>query len=153
MGINPITGVMKLMDNRALRTMAEVIIATVIATVGAISWANSQYVPAEKAEVTHAEILQKSSAGDIEIKKKLDDVERELMKQNELMNDHIDRWKLDNVKNLIRTNRTETFNLEQFIRVNGSDTQSEKRLQSLKSELVELEVKRNCMINRNPLCD
>ena len=49
--------------------------------------------------------------------------------------------------------RSLTFNLEQFTRVNGSDTQSNARMQQLELELSDLELKKDCILTNNPLCD
>jgi hypothetical protein len=136
----------------AIKTQKELfgsIIAVVVMTVGAWSWASSEFVTTAKA----TEMMKNTKDADTAISHQILELSEQVKTSNDLLLVHIDRYTLDNVKGEIKTNQSETFALQQFIRVNGSDNQSENRLQQLKTERGDLELKKSCIINHNPLCD
>ncbi len=53
----------------------------------------------------------------------------------------------------IRRTEAEIFQIEQSIAANGTNTQAAERLRLLKADHKDLELKRDCIINKNPLCD
>ena len=53
----------------------------------------------------------------------------------------------------IRVNDSEIFQLEQFIGINGTDSERAKRLRDLKNEAKELQITRDCIINNQHICD
>jgi hypothetical protein len=136
----------------AIKTQKELfgsIIAVVVMTVGAWSWASSEFVTTAKA----TEMMKNTKDADTAISHQILELSEQVKTSNDLLLVHIDRYTLDNVKGEIKTNQAQTFALQQFIRVNGSDNQSENRLQQLKTERGDLELKKSCIINHNPLCD
>jgi hypothetical protein len=125
------------------------IIAVVVMTITAWGWASSEFVTTAKAK----EMMTKAQHADIELSEQIVELSKDIKASNALLLVHIDRYTLDNVKGEIKANQSQTFALQQFIRVNGSDNQSENRLQQLKTERGDLELKKSCIINHNPLCD
>jgi hypothetical protein len=145
-----IKGVQTVVDT--IKTQKELIgsiIAVVVMTVGAWGWASSEFVTTAKAQ----EMMKNTKDADTAISHQILELSEQVKTSNDLLLVHIDRYTLDNVKGEIKTNQSETFALQQFIRVNGSDNQSENRLQQLKTERGDLELKKSCIINHNPLCD
>lgn len=137
-----------------------VVIMIIVGTISALAWASSNFVTNARGEVmmertlaADAKILAQTSASDNTLLKQLTTLSDKIETSNELLLTHIERYSLDKIRTEIRTNKSETFALQQFVRVNGSDAQSEARLQQLKTELSELELKKTCTINHNPLCD
>lgn len=123
--------------------------AIVVATVGAIAWANANYVTTAQGNQIRAEVKR----ADDELAKEIRSLAAQVQKSNDLVLVHMDKHELDTVLTRIRENETQTFNLQQFIRVNGSDSQTAIRMQKLKTELKDLEFKKGCIINHIPLCD
>ena len=68
------------------------------------------------------------------------------------INSSIKLLRLDAIKRDIRNNDSEMFQVQHWIKVGGEDPQKEKRLQILKLERAELELKRNCIISGNETC-
>ena len=121
----------------------------VVSTVTILTWASVNFVTAAKAEEMMKEARGADSALAIEIKNLATDIKE----SNNLIQVHLGKHDLDSVLDRIRENETQTFNIKQFTRVNGSDNQSEARMQQLEIERDALLLKRDCIINNNPLCD
>ena len=114
----------------------------VVATVLTIGWLSTTFVTTAKAEETSKEIRQEIKVLAIEVKA-----------SNRALTTHMDKQDLNIVVNKISYNKTQTFNIKQFTRVNGLDSQSEARLLELEGELEGLVIKRGCIIAKNPLCN
>ena len=125
------------------------IAAIVIGTITALGWFSANFVTTVKAE----EMMKVAKDADNQLASEIKDLATSVKKSNELLSVHMAQGELDSVMLQIKDNKTQTFNVNQFTRVNGMDSQSEKRLQDLKTELEALEIKRGCIINKNPLCD
>ena len=121
----------------------------VIGTIAALGWFSANFVTTVKAE----EMMQKTQAADISLAQEIKSLAQSVKDSNRQLTVHIEKGELDNVSLRISENKTQTFNINQFTRVNGSDSQSELRLQELENELEDLEIKRGCIISRNELCD
>ena len=121
----------------------------VIATIMALTWFSANFATTARAE----EIVNISKAGDDALAKEIRVLTVSVQKSNKLLSIHMEKGELDNVMQQIKDNQTQTFNIGQFTRVNGMDSQSEARLQQLESELGLLELKRDCIITINPLCN
>ena len=145
---------------RNQKEFLSVIAAIVVGVIGSLSWATANFVTVargetmmEKTQAADVEIMRQTAERDAALSKQITALTEQVVESNDIMLTHIDRYTLDSVKSEIRTNQSETFQLQQFIRVNGSDNQSEIRKQQLKTDLEELQLKKSCIINHNPLCD
>ena len=121
----------------------------VIGTIAALGWFSANFVTTVKAE----EMMQKTQAADISLAQEIKSLAQSVKDSNDQLSVHIAKGELDNVSLKITENKTQQFNIGQFVRVNGSDSQSDLRLQELENELSALEIQRGCIINNNPLCD
>ena len=132
-----------------IRSEFKFYIAIVVGTAMAFAWVNTEFLQTSKA----MDMMDRAKQADDELRVEIKSLAVEIKTSNELLLIHIDRYILDKVMSDIKTNETEQFKLEQFTRVNGTNSQSEERSQDLKIELKALEQRRTCIINNNPLCD
>ncbi len=138
---------------KSQKEIAGLVVFVIVSTVGALAWATSNFITSASAQVTHSQMKAESARADKVVSNQILALTKEVKESNGLLLVHLDRYSLDKVKSDIKTNKSETFSLEQFIRINGLDSQSDLRLQSLTFELGDLELKKTCIINNNPLCD
>lgn len=146
-----------------IRNQKEIVLAVlfvITSTVAVLAWAANNFVTVARGEVmmertlsADTEILKETKRRDDEITKQLKDLSDSIDNSNELLLTHIERYSLDSVKAQIKTTESNLFQLEQWVKVNSSDQQSEIRRQQLQTELKALELKKTCIINHNPLCD
>ena len=95
--------------------------------------------------MSHKDIIQKMTAVH---EKQAHDTEE----IRELLTLKIQQDKLDAVNRDIRANDTEMFNIQQWMKVNGEDSQSLKRMKELEGEKDKLLIKRGCIISGNRVC-
>ena len=125
------------------------IAAIVIGTITALGWFSANFVTTAKAE----EMMKVAQSADDVLAAEIKGLAISVKESNQLLALHMAKGDLDDVVDKISNNRTQTFNLTQFVRVNGSDDQTDIRLQELEIELEALKIQRGCIINHNPLCD
>jgi hypothetical protein len=99
------------------------------------------------------EMMDKVQAADNELSEQITLLADEVKISNELLIMHMDKEKLSNILSEIRVNETERYNTEQFVSVNGENERTRERLRQLKAQHEDLELRRDCIINNNPLCD
>ena len=117
-------------------------VSLVAGTLLAYGWVSTQFLTTAQAQVTHDQIS-----------KEISQVGEQQKKLSVLLETLVSKQSLSNVQIEIKTNESEQFQVSQFMRVNGSDPQSERRLQQLKAERNDLEIRRNCIISKNPICE
>jgi uncharacterized Fe-S center protein len=125
------------------------IAAIVIGTITALGWFSANFVTTVKAE----EMMKNTKNADAAIIREIKDLTVEVVKSNKSIKTHLSSHDLQAVLDRLRETETQMFNIRQFTRVNGSDAQSEERLRNLENDLKHLTLKRDCIINDNPLCD
>jgi uncharacterized protein involved in exopolysaccharide biosynthesis len=125
------------------------IAAIVIGTITALGWFSANFVTTARAE----EMMKVAKTADDLLAGEIKGLAISVKESNKLLAVHMAKGDLNDVMLQIKDNQTQTFNIGQFTRVNGMDSQSEARLQQLESELDALEIKRGCIITKNPLCD
>lgn len=125
-----------------------------------IGWMMINLQTTQAAETSHQDIIKQMTAVHEEIKDEqfkqshqLEDQSKQIKDLTNLLKTKISQDNLSQVNADIRANDAETFQLQQWIKVNGEDAQSAKRLNNLKIEREELVVKRNCIINGNGMCN
>ena len=121
----------------------------VIATIGVLAWANTSFVSTAKG----VEMMDEAKEADSVLTERIVVLTQEVQQSNQMLSIHLKQGELDSVLDRIRENDTQQFNIGQFVRVNGSDDQSTKRLRDLENEMKDLELKKTCIITNNPLCD
>ena len=131
------------------REFLTLVAAIAIATISLLAWANATFIPTAKG----AEMMKETKAADAVLSAQIVGLTKEVKQSNELLSIHLKQGELDSVLDRIRENDTQQFNIQQFVRVNGSDVQSTERLRDLENEMDDLELKRDCIITNNPLCD
>lgn len=124
-----------------------------IAGWGAWQWANANFISTASADVTHEEIIETGAAADEEISRTLDELTEKVEQGNALMRVHMGKHSLESATEQIERLESDLWHLNQFIRINGSDPQSDIRLHRLTTSLKEQELRRECILANNPLCD
>jgi len=130
-------------DARAVWTFIALIIAGVV---GAVGWVYTEFPTAMAMETTHQQIVKEMNA--VHEKQAA-----EMSTIRNMLKEKIQSDKLDTVNLAIKNNDAEQFQIEQWMKVNGSDQQSQKRLKTLKTEREELVIRRNCVISGNRVCE
>jgi hypothetical protein len=154
-------GVRKVIDKiRGDREFFGWIGAIVIGTISALGWMSSNFMTVAKAEqmmdkvkVADAELARDIKVADSQLADGIKQLAAEVGESNTLLTIHMSKHELDSVMGKISENKNQQFNIQQFTRVNGMDSQSELRLQELANELEALEIQRTCILTNNPLCD
>lgn len=132
-----------------IRTSAEVwhlLVAVVGATAAVVIWMLTTFTTSASDKATHEQIIQQMTA--VHTKQA-----QEMSEIRELLTLKIQQDKLDAVNRDIKANDTEQFNISQWMKVNGEDANSVKRLKELETEKDRLEIKRGCIISGNRLCN
>lgn len=132
-----------------IRTSAEVwhlIVGIVGTTAAVVLWMLGTFTTTASDKATHEQIIEQMTA----VHKKQ---AQEMMEIRELLTLKIQQDKLDAVNRDIKANDTEQFNIQQWMKVNGEDSNSVKRLKELETEKDRLQIKRGCIISGNRLCN
>jgi len=132
-----------------IRTSAELwhlLLAVAGAAAAIVIWMLSTFTTSASDKATHEQIIQQMTAVHEKQAKETAEI-------RELLTLKIQQDKLDAINRDIRANETEMFNISQWIKVNGEDTNSLKRLKELESEKDRLQIKRGCIISGNRLCN
>jgi hypothetical protein len=99
------------------------------------------------------EMMNKAKAADNELTEQITLLAEEVKVSNGLLMIHMDKERLGSIMTEMRRNETEVFQIQQFVSVNGDNEQSRSRLRQLNAEHEDLELRKSCIINNNPLCD
>lgn len=121
----------------------------VIGTVAVLGWMSTNFITTAKGE----EMMANAQDADAVLAEEVKDLAKSVKASNDMLSVHLAQGELQAVMDKIDNNQTQQFNITQFARVNGMDDQAEARLEQLKRELSPLQIKRDCIINKNPLCD
>ena len=144
------TRIKTLMDNlRGNKEFFGWIIAIVVATVGAMGWFSQNFITIARG----SEMMSRVQSADIRLTEEIKALAGEVKASNSLLMTHMEKEKLNTVMLEIRRTEAEIFQIEQSIAANGTNTQAAERLRLLKADYKDLELKRDCIINKNPLCD
>jgi len=144
------TRIKTLMDNlRGNKEFFGWIIAIVVATVGAMGWFSQNFITIARG----SEMMSRVQNADIRLTEEIKALAGEVKASNSLLMTHMEKEKLNTVMLEIRRTEAEIFQIEQSIAANGTNTQAAERLRLLKADYKDLELKRDCIINKNPLCD
>ena len=131
-----------------IRTSAELwhLLLAVAGTVaGLLLWMMTTFTTSAADKATHEQIIQQMTA--VHEKQAL-----EMQEIRELLTLKIQQDKLDAINRDIKNNETDQFNIQQWMKVNGEDTNSAKRLKELENEKDRLLIKRGCIISGNRVC-
>jgi len=121
--------------------------ASIVAgTMLALGWFNTNFLTTAQAKLTHEQMIEQREEADREIRTGVNDLKVMLTTQ-------IRKQSLSDIKTAIKTNESETFQLERLIETESPREQDRKRLQQLKMERTELEIRRQCIISGNKVCD
>lgn len=124
-------------------------IAIVIATVGGMGYFSTNFVTTAKGE----EMMNKALDADTELSRQIAELATEVRDSNGLLLIHMEKERLSSILTEIRRNETEVFQITQFVSVNGDNERTRARIRQLKQEHEDLELRKTCLINNNPLCD
>jgi hypothetical protein len=124
-------------------------IAIVVATVVTMAWFSSNFVTVARGE----EMMGKAQEADSELSEQITLLAGEVKMSNNLLMVHMDKERLGSIITEMRRNETEVFQIQQFVSVNGDNEQSRGRIRQLNAEHEDLELRKTCLINNNPLCD
>ena len=124
-------------------------IGIVIGTIAVLGWFSTNFVTTAKGE----EMMGKAQAEDRKLSEQITELAVEVKASNELLMIHMDKGRLDGIMTAIRTNETQAYNNSQFVSVNGENERTRARARQLKAEHEDLELRKSCIINNNPLCD
>ena len=132
------------------------VVAVAVGVILTIGWLSQNFVTKALGE----EMMSKAQQADSELSVQIAELAEGVAESNEqikasnaLLMIHMDKDRLDGIMTEIRGNEAEVFQIQQFISVNGDNAQSRGRLRDLKAEHEDLELRRDCIINNNPLCD
>ena len=123
--------------------------AIVVATVVVIAWFSTQFITTAKGE----EMMKKAKDADNQLSAQIAELGIQMKASNQILLIHLDKESLNSVILALRNNDSEQFQIQQFVSVNGNNAQATSRLRDLKAEHEDLEMRRSCIINKNPLCD
>lgn len=129
-----------------IRSESKYYVSIVVGTVLALGWFNTQFLTNAQAKLTHEQMIQQRQDADRELTDGLTELKTILTTQ-------MRKQSLMDVKTAIKTNESETFQLERLIDTEAPRNQDLQRLQRLKAERAELEIKRQCIISGNNVCD
>ena len=131
-------------------------VAIVLCTVGYTTWMDAEmenklldFIPVAQGR----EMMEKAQDEDTRLAASISVLADEMKISNGLLMLHLDRERFDNVNNELKTNETNRINTEQWISVNGETERDRVRLRQLKAEHEDLEERKRCIIDNNPLCD
>ena len=125
------------------------IAAVAISLLAVIGWLSQNFVTVALGE----EMMGKVQTADVELSEQITQLAVEVKASNELLMIHMDKGRLDGIMTAIRTNETQAYNNSQFVSVNGENERTRARARQLKAEHEDLELRKSCIINNNPLCD
>jgi len=131
------------------RAFLALVATIVIGTIVLLGWLTQNFVTMALGN----EMMDKVQTADSELSQQITLLADEVKISNELLIMHMDKEKLSNILSEIRVNETERYNTEQFVSVNGANERTRERLRQLKAQHEDLELRRDCIINNNPLCD
>jgi len=129
-----------------IRSEYKFYVSIVVGTVIALGWFNTNFLTNAQAKLTHEQMIEQRENADREIARGVEELKIMLTTQ-------IRKQSLSDIKTAIKTNESETFQLERLIETETPREQDRKRLQQLKMERSELEIRRQCVINGNTVCD
>ena len=124
-------------------------IVMVVGTIAVLGWFSTNFVTTALGE----EMMEKAQAADVELSEQITELAVEVKASNALLMIHMDKGRLESIMTAIRTNETQAYNNSQFVSVNGENERTRARARDLKAEHEDLELRKNCIINKNPLCD
>jgi len=143
-----------------IRSEIKMYVWIVILLGGLLGWMHTEFVSTSMGEVmmtkTQAAIKENADsrqAADEALTKQVMVLAKEVKTSNELLMLHIDKERFNSVTDDIKNVEAEIFNIEQFVSVNGNNEQATNRLRALEAEHEDLILRRNCIINNNPMCD
>ena len=143
-----------------IRSEIKMYVWIVILLGGLLGWMHTEFVSTSMGEVmmtkTQAAIKENADsrqAADEALTKQVMVLAKEVKTSNELLMLHIDKERFNSVTDDIKNVEAEIFNIEQFVSVNGDNEQATNRLRALEAEHEDLILRRNCIINNNPMCD
>jgi hypothetical protein len=126
------------------------VVGIVVATVTTLSWMNATFITRADANslipLNHVRVHDGLSGS-------IDALTEEVKETNTSMWLHMRRERLESVKREISANDSEIFAVQQFMDLNGKNAVSEARLRKLKALQNDLDLKMNCIISENGVCD
>ena len=125
------------------------IVAVVIGVIVTIGWLSQNFVTKALGE----EMMDRAQSSDNELSEQITLLAEEVKISNGLLMIHMDKERLSSILTEIRRNETEVFQISQFVSVNGDNERTRARQRQLKAEHEDLELRKTCLINNNPLCD
>ena len=136
-----------------LKVYVGIVFSTVVVLTGVIAWASEKFPSVEYVDMSHVQMVAERMAADEKLTQGLAALESNQDSTNRLLSTMISKQDLAAVKSNLKSNESDMFQVEQFMRVNGFDERSEKRAQQLKSEHAELLLRQNCIISGNAVCN
>ena len=143
-----------------LRSEIKMYVWIVIILGGLLGWMHTEFVSTSMGEVMmtktqHAikENADSRQEADEVLANEVKTLAKQVMASNSLLMLHIDKERFKSVTDDIKDVEQEIFNLQQFVRVNGSNEQTTTRLRDLEADHEDLILRRTCIINNNPMCD
>jgi len=135
-----LTRIKKTMENirGTLAWVASISVGTILAFI----WLQTNFVTNAQGR----EMMEKTLSADASLAE-------EVKESNDLLRLHIQKSELKDVLSQIKMNEAQVFQIEQWTATNGKNEQATARLRRLKTEHRALILKRDCIINKNPLCD
>ena len=125
------------------------VMAVAVGVILTIGWLSQNFVTKALGE----EMMEKAQSSDTELSEQITLLAEEVKISNGLLMIHMDKERLSNILTEIRRNETEVFQISQFVSVNGDNERTRARQRQLKQEHEDLELRKTCLINNNPLCD
>ena len=136
-----------------LRVYVTIVLTTITLLMAAIAWTTTNFVTTVRADNSHQQMLNDMTDSDNRITAEVSKLTAEVSELNSLVLIHMDKHSLESVKLAIKTNESETFQLERLIDTEEPRDQDLKRLRQLQAEKKDLEQRRQCIIDHNRLCD
>ena len=125
------------------------VMAVAVGVILTIGWLSQNFVTKALGE----EMMEKAQSSDNELAEQITLLAEEVKISNGLLMIHMDKERLSSILTEIRRNETEVFQISQFVSVNGDNERTRARQRQLKQEHEDLELRKTCLINNNPLCD
>ena len=125
------------------------VVSIAIGVLALVAWLTSNFVTVAKGE----EMMKKTLTADENLSEQITMLAGEVKTSNSLLMIHMEKERLASILTEIRRNETEVFQISQFVSVNGDNERTRARVRQLKQEHEDLELRKTCLINNNPLCD
>lgn len=117
-------------------------------TMAAFSWASSEFVTRALGQ----DMMDRAQAEDTRLAQQINELADEVKTSNALLLVHMQKEELQKILDDIRRNEAEVYSIEQFVSVNGSNSQASARLRDLKAEHDDYVMRRDCVLTKNPVC-